>query len=150
MLQLMIETIQEMDHHVRTAFGVSDDKYGYDPFSLLGQGVLQGNGTGPAAWFAISSVILSLMKAVGFGYRKWTLIHRRALVIVSFAYVNDNDLVHANNSPGVMTPDLIDEAQIMVSRWHGLNQATGGDLALLVPSCLTMEERTMAIPYSGG
>ena len=124
-LQSMIETIQEMDHHVRTAF----DQYGYDPFSLPAQGVLQGNGTGPAGWFAISSVILSNMKAAWFSYREWTLIHKQALVIVSFAYVDDNDLVHANNSPGVLNADLINEAQTMVSRWHGLVWATGGDLA---------------------
>ena len=114
---------------MRTAFGVSEDKYGYDPASLPAQGVLQGNSTGPAAWFAISSVLLSLLKAAGFGYREWTLIHKRALVVVGFAYVDDNDLVHANNSPGVSAADLIDKAQIMVSRWHGLIQATGGNLA---------------------
>ena len=50
-------------------------------------------------------------------------------MIVCFAYVDDNDLVHANNSPGVSTADLINDAQIMVSHWHGLIRATGGDLA---------------------
>ena len=49
---------------------MSDEKYGYDPASLPAQGVLQGNGTGPAGWFAISSNLLAIMKEAGFGYRK--------------------------------------------------------------------------------
>ena len=39
-LQSTIETIQEMDHYLRTAFGVLDDHYGYNPNRLLSQGVV--------------------------------------------------------------------------------------------------------------
>ena len=51
------------------------------------------------------------------------------LRITSFAFVDDNNLVHANNPPSVSTDTLIDEAQAMISRWHGLLCATGNDLA---------------------
>ena len=67
-LQSIIKTIQEMDHFVRTAFGVSTDTYGFDPACLPVQGILQGNGTGPAGWFAIGSDLLHIMEAAGFGY----------------------------------------------------------------------------------
>lgn len=128
-LQSMITTIQEMDHHVCTAFGVSDGKYGFDPTRLPTQGILQGNGAGPAGWFAISSVLIDAMRDAGFGYKDWTVSRGLAFQIASFAFVDDTDLLHVNNSPGVTTEDLIVEAQQMVTKWHGLLRATGGDLA---------------------
>ena len=118
-----------MDHAVRTAFGVSLATYGFDPTRLPPQGILQGNGAGPAGWFAMRSDLLHIMEADGFGYCEWTLICRHALCIISSAFVDDNDLVHSNNSPGVSTDSLIDKAQAMISRWNGLLCVTGGDLA---------------------
>ena len=129
-LQSMIETIQEMDHYIRMAFGVSDVSYGFDHSCLASQGILQGNGAGPARWFVIGSVLLLLMHAAGSGYHEWTVIRKRALHIVSFTFVDDMDLVHANNSPDTSMANLIDKAQVMVLRWHGLLRATGSDLAL--------------------
>ena len=51
----MLETIQTMDHYIRTAFGVSEEKYGNDASRPPPQGILQGNGAGPAGWAAIAS-----------------------------------------------------------------------------------------------
>ena len=70
----MIETTQEMDHYVCMAFGVLDDHYGYNPNHLPSQGALQGNGAGPARWFAIHSVLVKILHDAGFGYKVWTLI----------------------------------------------------------------------------
>ena len=52
-----------------------------------------------------------------------------AIRVACFAFVNDIDLLHANDAPGVTTADLIDKAQQMLSTWHGLIRATVGDLA---------------------
>jgi hypothetical protein len=125
----MIEMIQEMDHHVCTAFGVSQGSYGHDPSKLPTQGILQGNGAGPAGWFAISSVLIDAMRDAGYGYNDWSLIRKRPFQIVSFAFVDDTDLIHVNNEEGITTNELIDEAQLMVAKWHGLLRASGGDLA---------------------
>ena len=103
----MIETIQEMDHYVRIAFGVSDDHYGYDPNHLPPQGVLQGNGADLAAWFAIHSVLVKILHDAGFGYKAWTLICSIALRIACFAFVDDNDLIHSNNNPTLTSAELI-------------------------------------------
>jgi hypothetical protein len=128
-LQSMVETIQEMDHHICTAFGTSEKSYGHGPSRPPTQGILQGNGAGPAGWFAISSVLIDAMHDAGYGYKEWSIIRGHAIQIASFAFVDDTDLVHANNAPGVSTDDLIAEAQLMVDKWHGLLRATGGDMA---------------------
>ena len=64
-IQSMLDAIQHMDHYVCTAFGVSEDKYGNDPTRPKPQGVLQGNGAGPAAWSAIVSALISVMRKRG-------------------------------------------------------------------------------------
>ena len=125
----MIEAIQAMDHYIRTAFGDSTESYGNDPHRPPQQGLLQGNGAGPGGWFSISSVIIDAMKACGFGYKQWTVISKIAIELVSFAFVDDTDVIHANNDPNVSTEQLIQEAQQAVYHWEGLIRATGGELA---------------------
>ena len=95
----MIETIQEMEHHIRTAFGDSAEHYGNDPQELLPKGILQGNGAGPAGWSSISAILVETMKKEGFGFEAWSLIRQRALAITCFAFVDDTDLIHSNNDP---------------------------------------------------
>ena len=69
------------------------------------------------------------MVDAGFGYSDWTLIRKLAINLAAFAFVDDTDLIHTNPSPDISTDDFIQEAQQMVSTWHGLLRSTGGDLA---------------------
>ena len=128
-LQSMLHTIQDMEHHIRTAYGDSDTGYKRQAGDKPPQGMLQGNGAGPAGWFSISTIIIEELKKAGYGYHDWTLIRQRALSITCFAFVDDTDLIHVNNDPNVTTPQLIQEAQQALDTWEGLLRATGGDLA---------------------
>ena len=128
-LDSMIETIQEMDHYIRTAFGDSETPYGKKPEDPPPQGILQGNGAGPAGWFAISTLLIDAMKQAGYGYHDWTLIRNRAFHISTLAFVDDTDLIHVNNDPRVTTAQLIEEAQAALTLWEGLIRASGGALA---------------------
>jgi len=125
----MLLTIQEMDHYIRTAFGDSDTPYRRKPGDPPPQGTLQGNGAGPAGWFAISTILIDMLKQAGYGYTAWTLIRDRAFTITCFAFVDDTDLIHVNNDPNVTTAQLLQEAQANLTMWEGLIRATGGDLA---------------------
>ena len=127
-LQSMLEAIQEMEHHIRTAFGDSEEHYGNDR-EAPPQGVLQGNGAGPAGWFAISTLMIQILRDQGYGYKEWTLIRQRAVTITCFAFVDNTDLIHATTDPAKSTETLISEAQQALNLWEGLLQATGGALA---------------------
>ena len=127
-LQSMLETIQEMEHHIRTAFGDSDDSYGNDD-GPPPQGILQGNGAGPAGWFSISTVLIDILKQEGFGYKEWSLIRQRALCITCFAFVDDTDLIHSSADPTVSANQLLQESQEALTLWEELLSATGGALA---------------------
>ena len=90
----MLETIQTMDHYIRTAFGVSEKSYG-NKAGIPPQGVLQGNGAGPAGWSAVAAILIAIMKKHGFGYRQWTVIKQHAVTLPCFAFVDDTDLIHS-------------------------------------------------------
>jgi len=125
----MITTIQQMQHYIRTAFGESEQSYGPNPSGPPPQGLIQGNGTAPAAWSAITAVLVDCMKGEGYGYEAWAPISQRAMTPVCFGFVDDTDLILNNNNPSVTSGNLIDEAQVELSRWEGLISATGGALA---------------------
>jgi hypothetical protein len=121
--------IQEMEHHVCAGFGISEGRYGNSSDKPPAQGVLQGNGTGPAAWFAISSVLIKILCEAGFGHKEWTVIRNRAINIACLAFFDDTDIIHSNQDPFVTSEDLVDEAQRALLLWNGLLRATGGALA---------------------
>ena len=127
-LQSMIEAIQNMEHHIRTAFGDSEEHYGNDggpPPQVL----LQGNGTGPAGWYSIAHLMIKILQGMGFGYNAITPIFQRAFQITCFAFVDDTNIVHATTDPDKPSADLIQEAQTALTKWEDLLRATGGALA---------------------
>ena len=73
----MIITIQKMNHYIRTAFGESEttmknDDENTTPF----QGILQGNGSGPTLWLAVSTPLIEMMRNNGHGVRFRTPISK--------------------------------------------------------------------------
>ena len=125
----MIHTIQQMQHYIRTAFGESDQSYGPNPSGPPPQGLIQGNGAAPAAWTAITAILVDCMKSEGFGYEAWAPISQRAMTLVCFGFVDDTDLILNSSDPTATAEDLICDAQLALSTWEGLISATGGALA---------------------
>jgi Reverse transcriptase (RNA-dependent DNA polymerase) len=128
-LQSMITTIQAMEHHVRTAFGVSEKAYNTDKTRPPVQGILQGNGAGPARWLAIASVLIKALKDKGYGYKTSSLIRKRALTIACFAFVDDTDLIHAHIDRTEPITNILAQAQQALSLWEKMLQGSGGALA---------------------
>jgi len=117
-----------MQHCVRTAFGESTRSYGGDPSKPAPQGILQGNGAGPASWFAICSIVIDSMKAKGCGCMDISAISKHAMNLVPFAFVDDTNLVHSTFDPSLTSTELFDEAQAVLLTWESLLSATGSAL----------------------
>ena len=66
LIQCMIVTIQEMEHYICTqctGFGDSDNTMsGINNENGLFQGILQGNGSGPVLWLAVSNPLINMMR----------------------------------------------------------------------------------------
>ena len=111
-------TIKDMKHHIRTAFGVS--KLSYDRDDTYLHGILQGNGAGPCIWVMLSSPLLDKMKSDGFGVTI-EVPDQEPLQVVGFAFVDDVDLIQALPDENPI-PILQEE----LDNWRqGLNTASG-------------------------
>jgi len=126
----MITTIQQMQHCIRTAFRESEQSYGPNPSGPPPQGLIQGNGAAPAAWSAITAVLVDCMKSEGHGYEAWSPVSQQAMTLVCFGFVDNTNLILNINNPGVTSEDLIAEAQLELSIWEGLISAAGGALVI--------------------
>ena len=125
----MIITIQQMQHYTRTAFGESEQSCGPNPSGPPPQGLIQGNGAAPAAWSAITAILVDCMKGEGYRYEAWSPINQRVMTLVCFGFMDNTDLILNNDDPIITSEDLIDEAQLELSMWEGLISATGEALA---------------------
>jgi hypothetical protein len=119
-----LETLQQLQHHIRTAFGDSEAYYEASPDQPL-QGVVQGNGGGPTGWGAVSTPVINMMRSAGYGFQHWTALTKEILQIVCFAFVDDADLPHTSGT-NATGEDIMEEIQSVLDTWEGGIKATGG------------------------
>ncbi len=97
-MDCMFSTLQSAKHFVRTGYGDLTGYYIVSSFAKPMYGIGQGNGGGPTIWAVVSSPILNLMRASGYGVE---FICPLSMVKTSFggyAFVDDMDLVVAKLS----------------------------------------------------
>jgi hypothetical protein len=121
----MFILLQKAAHQIRTAFGVSEKKYSDDQAIPL-QGLGQGNGCGPAGWAIVSTPIINLMRAAGFGATFLTAISVSLVAFVCYAFVNDTDVVHTAQDVYTTGEEIMRQMQTVIDRWEGGLRATGG------------------------
>ena len=122
---VMIGTLEQVRHHVRTAYG--DSASSYCGIEIPLQGIGQGNGAGPAIWLVVSIAIINMLKAEGFGFRMRTPISHNDFEFVCYTFVDDTDLVHSPNPPVPWT-QLCQDMQAVLDHWEGGLRASGGAL----------------------
>ncbi|KAL3788945.1 hypothetical protein HJC23_000229 [Cyclotella cryptica] len=118
--------VQTMRFFLKTGFGMAKQSYGgsnQNPY----MGLVQGSGAAPAAWTAISTVMLAAYKFKGYGAffaSAWSGI---LLGIAAILYVDDTDLLHMT-SPNTSEASFFQQIQEATTYWAYLLQATGGNL----------------------
>ena len=91
----MFSTIQKLKHHVRTAFGDSEDSFGGEPWRDLEplMGVGQGNGAGPAIWAVLSTIFFDTLRDNGFGAILKAPFSKNVIHLAGYGFVDDTDLI---------------------------------------------------------
>jgi hypothetical protein len=118
---LMFNTIQAMEHFIRTTYGDSDISYSStveQPF----HGVLQGNGAGPTIWALVSTPLLDRLRVKKCGVAIISM-DETVFQIPAFAFVDDVDLIQE-----LYKEESVEEAQKAVDEWSDALRATGGEL----------------------
>lgn len=128
MCKLIFGTIQEMQHFVRTTYG--DSSSSYSAIGIPLQGVLQGNGAGPAIWLIISAPLIHTLKSNGHGLRLISPISQRAMDCACYVFVDDCDLVTMGHDPQATPTELTHAMQQSITLWEQALRATGGALVV--------------------
>ena len=122
----MLVTIQELQHHVRTAVGTSDSTMAHAEGSPF-QGVCQGNGASPTIWVAVSAPLIEMMRTAGHGLTFESPLSKQKDQFVGFAFVDDTDIVSGDLSCADITVEQVyDSIQQAIDCWEGDLKATGG------------------------
>jgi hypothetical protein len=119
----MFQSIQRLEHHVRTIFGESQTFFQQDGRVPL-QGVGQGNGAGPQIWALVSTPVLNMLRAQGLGATFTSALSKLSTTLVGFAFVDDTDLV--TSGPMMSLEEVKTRIQKSLIAWEGGIRATGG------------------------
>jgi hypothetical protein len=123
----MFSTIQNLQHHVRTAFGDSEGFFQANTGHISIQGVGQGNGAGPQICALVSTPIFNMLRSMGLGMKLLSPISRMNLFLVGFGFVDDTDLAISSDDYS-SARDAASALQQAVTAWEGGLRATGGAL----------------------
>jgi hypothetical protein len=116
-----------MQFFLKTGFGLAKTWYGgslQNPY----MGLVQGSGAAPAAWTAISTVMLLVYKARGHGAHFLYAWSGVILCIAALLYVDDTDLLHMCPTTDTSETQFCCKVQAATYYWASLLQATGGNL----------------------
>lgn len=125
-VRLMLSTVQELQHFVRTHFGDSSVSTSTSNGDIV-HGIGQGNGSGPAIWVAISTPLLNILRRDGFGATIQGVLSGEQMRMVGFAVVDDTDLIQEATTAQTAA-SAIANMQKSLDLWEGVLTATGGAL----------------------
>ena len=124
-IHVMFETIQQMVHRVRTAYGDSSTTYGGDSYKKwknAPQGVLQGNAAGPVVWTFLSSIVFEILRKQGYCDSFCMCLSRQVYKLVGFAFVDDADLICSGDNGA----SVLWSTQKLLNKWRSLMEVTEG------------------------
>ena len=126
----MLGTIADMEHHIKTAYGISERTFKSEIWAVPLQGVYQGNGAGPIIWAVVSTPLLSTLREAGYGTFFKCALDGESIRLVGYAYVDDTDLVETAKNNDDTAEDIVLRMQRCVDLWEGMIKATGGALVI--------------------
>ena len=127
-VKCMLETIQNMKHHIRTNYGDSVFTMTSSGTLIPYQGILQGNGASPATWVIISAPLLDMLRTAGNGGHFVSPISKEKSHTVGFAFVDDTDLLHLDMRKNETEAEAMNNMQQAINRWEGGLKTTGGTI----------------------
>ena len=130
-LILFFATLQDVQYHTRTMYGVSAETFGglHANFTNKPQGAGQGNGAAPQLWAIVSSKMFEMLHTLGLASTIIRPISGIDMAIVGFAYVDNSDLIAYSRTHNVQ--QTVQKMQKVVNAWEKAAKVTGGAIAPL-------------------
>jgi hypothetical protein len=123
-INCLFTTLQEAIHKVRTGFGDSKAHYGGSVWLVPIHGIGQGNGAGPAIWAVVSTPLLNVLRAKGYGCEIMCPFSSKYFRFVGYAFVDDIDVIQSllADSP----KQAVEQLQAAIDTWEYSLKATCG------------------------
>ena len=124
-------TLQDVQYHTRTVYGVSTETFGgsHPSYTNKPQGSGQGNGAAPQLWAIVSSKMIEMLHTLGLASTIILPLSGTEMSIVGFAYVDDSDLIAYSKSHDIH--QTVQQMQRVVNAWERAAKVTGGAIAPL-------------------
>ncbi|CAJ1970457.1 unnamed protein product, partial [Cylindrotheca closterium] len=106
-------------------FGDSDRSF-QPPSAIHFQACGQGNGAGPPIWISVSSVLIAMMEAMGYGFECLSALESQLVTAQCFCFVDDTDVIEAGNTVHHSGEAICASVQAAATLWAGGIRATGG------------------------
>jgi len=94
-IRCLFSTLQNAVHRVRTGYGDSSESYGGQVWLLPLHGIGQGNRAGPAIWAVVSTPLLNVLRAKGFGCEIVSPLSGSFHKFVGYAFIDDTDIIQS-------------------------------------------------------
>jgi len=111
-------TIQELKCFISTMHGDYTRFFSGTKSGKPNQGVGQGNGAGPKIWVAISSLIFDYVCKQGYVVRFVSSISHNCIHVTGFGFVNNVDLLAANDSIEQTCDQVVQSIQGCLDSWE--------------------------------
>lgn len=128
MCDILFSTLQQMQHFVRATYGDSTESYGVINIPL--QGILQGNGAGPAIWLVMTAPLIQTLKDAGCGIEFTSPFSQSSCKCVGYMFVDGCDLVTQPTQQDPTSAELSQAMRWCVQLWEETLRATGGALVI--------------------
>jgi hypothetical protein len=124
----MFSTIQCLNHYIRTIYGDSELSFTGELWTVPIQGMGQRNGAGPQILALVSTPVLDLLQAEGYGAFFKAVISVQEIHFVGYSFVDDVDLIVTAKSPIESFLSVTEKMQGSLDTWSGGIRVTGGGL----------------------
>lgn len=111
-----IQTLQDLDHWMRTVHEESQISYGGPLWTVPLQGTGQGNGAGPTLWAIVSSPVLDVLWAKGYDTLFKTAISNDIVQYVGFSFVDDRNQIQPGRTSGDSAVSIAQQMQQAVDK----------------------------------
>jgi len=128
MVGSMVQTLHQMRHYTRMAFGDSRISQGRKEWGKPIAGIGQGNGAGPQIWAVVSSPLFDILRSDGFFALLIGAISSQRRQLAGFAFVDDTDLIGMGMEDMDSALEVAHKMQVAVAEWEALLSATSGAL----------------------
>jgi len=125
----LFRVLQQARHCIKTGYGILEPVYGNEDEKKQYTGIGQGNKLGPSLWCLMSTIIIKTCKRKGHSTTIKTLISKKIVLLLGFAFVDNADLITAANNAYTSGLEIIQKMQALMTEWCGSIRATGGVIA---------------------